>query len=100
MDRPLTAFEKIPQADPRQPLTREQLERGGGQVISPGRWANAVLRVFQHDGEQWVVKDFRSRSSVVRNTIGRLLIRREWRALRRLDGLAGVPAAALRIDAH
>lgn len=89
----------LPQV-PRHPITREQLEREPGQVISPGRWANAVLSLRRSDGEQWVVKDFRARSFVVRNTIGRLLVRREWRALHKLDGLAGVPAAAFRIDAH
>jgi RIO-like serine/threonine protein kinase len=104
MDHPLSAFEKIPQADPppapRLPITRDQLEHAGGKVISPGRWANAVLRVIQRDGEQWVVKDFRPRGFLVRNTVGRLLMRREIRALRRLAGLEGVPADAFRIDAH
>jgi len=104
MDRPLSAFEKIPQADPppapRAAITREELQSATGQVISPGRWANAVLRVIQRNGEQWVVKDFRPRSFIIRNTIGRLLVRREMRALRKLAGLPGVPADAFRIDAH
>jgi RIO-like serine/threonine protein kinase len=104
MDRPLSAFEKIPQADPprapRAVITREQLEREAGPVLSAGRWANAVLRVIQRDGEQWVVKDFRPRAFIIRNTIGRLFMRREMRALRRLAGLEGVPADAFRIDAH
>lgn len=82
------------------PITRDELERAAGQVISPGRWANAVLRLVQRDGKQWVVKDFRSRPVVVRNTIGRLLVRREIRALRKVAGLPGVPADAFRIDAH
>jgi RIO-like serine/threonine protein kinase len=47
-----------------------------------------------------VVKDFRPRALAVRNTIGRLLIRREIRALRRLAGVAGVPTGAFRLDAH
>jgi len=100
MDRPLPAFEKIPQSVPRRSISRDQLDRADGKVISPGRWANAVLRVFQRDGEQWIVKDFRARSFVVRNTIGRFLIRRETRALSKVAGLSGVPADAFRIDAH
>jgi RIO-like serine/threonine protein kinase len=103
MDRPLSSFENIPPAEPPVPraaITREQLQSATGQVISPGRWANAVLRVISRDGEQWVVKDFRPRSFLVRNTIGRLFVRREMRALLRLNGLAGVPAGAFRIDAH
>jgi hypothetical protein len=82
------------------PITREELERSPGQVISLGRWANAVLSLHRLDGEQWVVKDFRARPLVVRSTIGRLLVRRELRALSRLAGLEGVPAGAFRVDAH
>jgi RIO-like serine/threonine protein kinase len=102
MDRPLSAFEKTPQTDPpaASRITREQLERAEGRILSPGRWANAVLRVIQRDGEQWVVKDFRPRSFLVRNTIGRLFVRREMRALVTLTGLPGVPAGAFRIDAY
>jgi len=59
-----------------------------------------VLRLHRHGGERWVVKDFRPQSSPCANTIGRLLIRREIRALRRLAGVAGVPAGAFRLDAH
>jgi hypothetical protein len=103
MHRPST-FEEIlgtdfPQA-PRQPLTRAELGRSPGKVISPGRWANAILSVVQRGGEQWVVKDFRARPLLIRNTIGRFLVRRELRALRMLAGLNGVPADAFRIDAH
>jgi RIO-like serine/threonine protein kinase len=89
----------LPQV-PRRPITREQLEREPGQVISPGRWANAVLSLRRSDGEQWVVKDFRARSFVVRNTIGRFLIRRELQALGKVAGLNGVPADAFRVDPH
>ena len=102
MDCPLSALDKIPQADapPVPRITREQLAGADGRVISPGRWANAVVRLIQRDGEQWVVKDFRSRAFVVRNTIGRFLVRREHHALSKVAGLAGVPADAFRIDAH
>lgn len=100
MDRPLPGFEKIPQADPRRPITRDELARGPGEVISPGRWANAVLSVLRADGEQWVVKDFRARSFLVRNTVGRFLVRRELRALRKVAGLDGVPSGVFRVDAH
>ena len=104
MDRPLPALDDNPPADrpeaPRRPITRDQLERAKGQILSPGRWANAVLSLFPRDGEQWVVKDFRPRQFVVRSTIGRLLVRRELQALRKVAGLAGVPADAFRVDAH
>jgi predicted Ser/Thr protein kinase len=89
----------LPQV-PRHPITREQLEGAPRRVISLGRWANAVLSLLRSDGEQWVVKDFRARSFVVRNTIGRFLIRRELRALGKVAGLNGVPVDAFRVDAH
>lgn len=82
------------------PFTRAQFEQTPGDVLSRGRWANAVLYLHRRGGERWVVKDFRPRAFAVRNTIGRLLIRREMRALRKLAGLAGVPARAFRLDAH
>ena len=82
------------------PFTRAEFERAPGDLVSRGRWANAVLRVHHHGGERWVVKDFRPRAFAVRNTIGRLLIAREVRALRRVAGVAGVPAGAFRLDAH
>ena len=81
-------------------FTRAQFEQNPGEVLSRGRWANAVLYLHRHAGGIWVVKDFRSRAFAVRHTIGRFLIRREMRALRRLAGISGVPDGAFRLDAH
>ena len=81
------------------PFGREALSRGSTRVLDRGRWANAVLYVVEHAGQTWVVKDFGSRTFLVRHTIGRALIAREVRALRRLRGLAGVPQGAFRLDA-
>jgi predicted Ser/Thr protein kinase len=82
------------------PFTREQFARDPGEVLSRGRWANAVLYLHRRDGAAWVVKDFRPSGFAVRNTIGRFLIWREMRALRRVAGIEGVPAGVLRLDAH
>ena len=79
---------------------RVQFERSRGEVLSRGRWANAVLYLHRHDAATWVVKDFRARGFVLRNTIGRFLVRREARVLRRLAGLEGVAQDAFRLDAH
>jgi predicted Ser/Thr protein kinase len=87
-------------ATPAQPFSRADLERGRTEILSSGRWANAVLYRFEHAGATWVVKDFRGRSFLVRNLIGRLLVRRESRALSRLAGIPGTPQGAFRIDAH
>jgi RIO-like serine/threonine protein kinase len=82
------------------PFTRAELEQGPRRRLSEGRWANAVLYRFEHGGTSWVVKDFGSRSFLVRNLIGRLLVRREVGGLRRVDGIAGAPSRAFRVDAH
>lgn len=95
----MTPSPPIPASAPA-PFTRAQFEQAPGEILSRGRWANAVLYLHHHGGERWVVKDFRARSFAVRNTIGRLLISREMRALGRLAGVAGVPAGAFRLDAH
>jgi len=82
-------------------LTRDDLDRCRAVTsISPGRWANANVRLVEESGAQWVVKDFRLRPFIVRNTIGRLLIMREVKGLQRLAGLEGVPGHAFRVDAH
>ena len=83
-----------------QPFTRTELEQGPRKRLSEGRWANAVLYRFEHGGVSWVVKDFASRSFLVRNVIGRVLVRREVGGLQRVDGIAGAPSSAFRIDAH
>lgn len=83
-----------------QPFTRAQFERARGEVLSRGRWGNAVLYLHRHAGGQWVVKDFRPRNFAVRNTVGRFLVGREARGLRRVAGLAGVAPDAFRLDAH
>jgi hypothetical protein len=82
------------------PFTRAQLEQGPRKRLSEGRWANAVLYRFEHAGTSWVVKDFGSRSFLVRNLIGRFLVRREAGGLRRVDGIAGAPGSAFRVDAY
>jgi hypothetical protein len=83
-----------------QPFTRAELVRGPRRRLSEGRWANAVLDRFEHRGVSWVVKDFAARSFVVRNLIGRFMVRREVAGLRRVDGLGGAPTGAFRVDAY
>jgi RIO-like serine/threonine protein kinase len=82
------------------PFTRAEFERGRGEILSQGRWANAVLYLFRSHGDVWVVKDFRPRSALVRETIGRFLTKRELRGLRRVAGIRGVPREVFRLDRH
>jgi RIO-like serine/threonine protein kinase len=58
-----------------------------------------VVSLYDHDGVTWVVKDFRPRSWLVRNLIGRFLVRRELGGLSRLQGVPGTPQEAFRVDA-
>ena len=83
-----------------QRFSRADLDRGPLQPLSEGRWANAVLYRFDSAGTSWVVKDFRARSWLVRNVIGRFLIRREARALVRLAGRPATPQSPFRVDAY
>lgn len=81
-------------------FSRADLERGPRTVLSQGRWANAVLYLFEHGGARWVVKDFRPRGFLARNFIGRFLVGREFGALSRLAGIPATPQGAFRIDAY
>lgn len=82
------------------PFDRSTLESGGTELLRDGRWANARVSLFRSGDVEWVVKDFAPRSFWVRNTLGRLLLRRELRALQKLAGIDGVPGSAFRVDAH
>lgn len=82
------------------PFTRADLARADRELLRDGRWANARVEKVTLDGVAWTFKDFSSRPFLVRNTIGRFLSRREWRALSRLAGIDGVPGDAFRVDCH
>lgn len=58
---------------------------------------NAVVSVVVLGSDRWVVKDFGAKRWWVRHTVGRLLVHRELKALRRLEGLAGIPREPLRL---
>jgi RIO-like serine/threonine protein kinase len=69
-------------------------------LLRDGRWANAQVYRAEFAGRSWVVKDFSRRSFWVRNTIGRLLLRRELSALKQLEGIRGIPQHAVLVDRH
>jgi hypothetical protein len=81
------------------PFTRAQLLAAPSETLREGRWANARVLKVAIGGAEWTIKDFSSRPWWVRSFLGRWLLRRELRALQRLDGLDGVPAQAFRVDA-
>jgi hypothetical protein len=69
------------------------------KLLRDGRFANARVERVRIGGADWIFKDFGSRAFVVRHTVGRFLLGREVRALRRLEGLPGIPSQAFRVDA-
>ena len=81
-----------------QPFTREDVCRARPQILHEGRFGNARVLLFRRNGENWVVKDFGPKPALVRLTLGRYFLRRELAAMRRLQGVPGVPQNAFRVD--
>lgn len=82
------------------PFTRGDIEKHPCQLLSRGRWGNADLYFYRHQNTDWVIKDFSPCPPLVRESWGRFLVRREYRALDRLRGIRGVPADMFIMDAH
>jgi hypothetical protein len=81
------------------PFGRAQLASAERELLRDGRFANAKVERVRIVGADWIFKDFSSRSWLVRQTVARLLLRREVRALQRLEGIHGIPSSAFRVDA-
>jgi hypothetical protein len=78
---------------------RAALAAAERKLLRDGRFANARVERVHIGGADWILKDFATRAFVVRHTVGRFLLGREVRALRRLEGLPGIPSQAFRVDA-
>lgn len=85
-------------SDSQAPLDRATIAESSRTLLRDGRWANAQVYRVEAAGRSWVVKDFSKRSFWVRVTIGRLLLRRELKALKRLRGIDGVPQNPFLVD--
>lgn len=82
------------------PVTRAMLSASGTTCLNRGRVANAdVFKVMTPDGS-WVVKDFRKCPCLIRWTFGRYMAGHEYRLLKRLEGIRGVPQRCFRLDAY
>lgn len=85
------------------PLTRRTLETLDLAPLHRARnWSKADVSLLEWpvgSGHQLVIKDFARRPLWFRVIMGRALLRREWRTLRALRDVDGVPAAHQRIDA-
>ena len=61
------------------------------RVLKRGPWGKADVLHLAHDGTEMILKDYSEKSALVR-WFGRRQLRRERRALRRLQGIEGIPA--------
>jgi len=82
--------------------TRDVLTAGQLVRLHAGRnWTKADVLLWEDaSGLRLAVKDYANRPAWLRNTLGRLLIRHECAAYRRLSGMEGIPDFAGRVDAH
>jgi hypothetical protein len=81
-------------------LTREALPGRILFAIKRGGLLRPDVVLAAGSGGPVVVKDWSARPRPVRATLGRLAVRREARAHRRLEGLGCVPRLLGRLDAH
>ncbi len=81
--------------DPSHPLFPGQT---GRRLLRAPSSTRPALWVLPRGGQAFVVKDYRSNGFLFRNIVGRLLVWREAKVLRRLAGLEGVPAFYGEVD--
>ncbi len=82
------------------PITRADWERGAAHCLNKGRVGNARVYRLETATGTFVVKDFRKSPWWVRWTWGRWMIGHEFRLMRMLEELPGVPSRVFRIDAY
>jgi RIO-like serine/threonine protein kinase len=80
------------------PFIRNDISASRNKVLSKGRWANADIYLYRHEGVDWVVKDFMPCMPLVRATWGRLMVRREFAALSKLQSIPCVPQDPFMLD--
>jgi len=70
------------------------------ETLSAGGGGNADVLLVEVEGERVVIKDFSGRPAMLRETWGRLSIRREHRACMQLRGIEQIPRLLGALDAH
>lgn len=81
-------------------LSRKHIESNTVEYYRTAGGTRPDLRVVDTEGGRVVVKDFRKSDFLFRVIVGPILIRREAGALRKLDGVAGIPRFMGRIDRY
>ncbi len=81
-------------------LSRDYIEKNTVEYYRRAGGTRPDLRVVATDEGQVVVKDFRHSDFLFRVIVGPILIRREAGALRKLDGVRGIPHFVGRVDRY
>ncbi len=79
-------------------VTRDNIDRHVVREFGRPKWCDARVKLVERDGRRAILKDVNDRPAVFRFTLGRCLIRREFRIYERLEGIEGVPDAYRRLD--
>ena len=67
------------------------------KIIQTGKLGNCDVYLHEHNSDLFVVKTFAHHPPFIRNTIGRFLIAREYKALKRLSACIGTCDNAIRL---
>lgn len=81
-------------------LSREEIESHTVEYYRTAGGTRPDLRVVETDGGRIVVKDFRRSDFLFRAIVGPILIRREYGALCKLQGVTGIPGPVAKIDRY
>lgn len=82
------------------PITRNDWEAPGVRMLSKGRAGNARVYLLETPEKKVVIKDFRKSPWWIRWTWGRWMVGHEYRLMKCLEGLPGVPQNVFRADAY
>lgn len=82
------------------PLSRSDFERLPKTLLNKGRIFNADVWLIEHQGQSWVIKDFRRKPFFYRWTVGTLTARHECRVVKHLQGLEGIPGDPFLLDRY
>ena len=80
-------------------LARRDLESRVIRTVHEGSGLQSSVYLIEADGERLAVKDFARTPAKFRNTVAPILVARECKALRHLDGTPGIPRFYGRVDA-
>lgn len=76
------------------------IDSGELTVLHRGKFANAIVYRFRLPGLDLVIKDFSHCPAPLRMTLGRLFVRRETKALERLQNIQGVASCHYRLGPY